>query len=115
MEISAKGIIMTIDKTDPKVQQAVELAEIKMGMQNIEAALSDIKQDLSAIRQIDKTIAEMTAHNMSTQREITTIWKKYDDVIEWKETVESRLNKYDGARQIVIIFIGAFKYLQKSY
>lgn len=64
---------------------AVELAQLREQLNSIGATVDEIKQNVSQIMTLDRTIAEMGVRNEQSQREIATIWNRLDNHKSWTE------------------------------
>ena len=87
------------------VQRAVELTELRTGMQNIDRRLTEIYTAVSEIVKLDKTIAEMAVQNSVVQKEVALIWQRHDAMKVWQTDVDKQLNRATGARGIITIVL----------
>lgn len=63
---------------------AIELAQLKEQMKAIGGNVSDIKDALSALTSLDKTIAEVVIHHKQTQDNVQLLWKRHDESQAWQ-------------------------------
>jgi len=105
-------MIMTV--TEAEIKAAVEMAEVKTGLLNIQTSVVQIQQTLQELVKIDVRIAQVTSQNQNLQDELITAWKKIDDINQWRVDVDKSLNRAHGARSIISIVVGFIQILALS-
>lgn len=97
---------MVDSATTPELTQAVEMTKLAMDVKNIKESLSDIQRALTELVKIDKDISGIMLQNQNIQKEIKTVWDRYDTVKEWQVIVDASLNQAKGARNIINLVLG---------
>lgn len=86
----------------------IQMAESRLQMQSMAAALEEIRASVKEVVQLDRTIAELTIHYQQQSKEIATQWDKIDTNITAIEAVDAKanewINKARGAWSTLIIF-----------
>ena len=84
---------------------ATELSQLREQIKFVASDIGDIKTAISQIVTLDKTLAELTIHNQTTQKNMDALWTKYDELKTKTTTmdhdVQSFVNKFQGGAWVV--------------
>ena len=90
---------------------AIELSQLREQIKFVASDIGDIKTAISQIVTLDKTLAELTIHNQTTQKNMDALWTKYDELKTKTTTmdhdVESFVNKFRGGALVMALMGGA--------
>ena len=90
---------------------AVELSQLREQIKFVASDIGDIKTAISQIVTLDKTLAELTIHNQTAQKNMDTLWTKYDELKTKTTTmdheVKSFVNRFRGGALVIGIMGGA--------
>lgn len=90
---------------------AIELTQLREQIKSVASDIGDIKIAISQIVTLDKTLAELTIHNQTAQKNMDTLWVKYDELKSQTTTmdheVKSFVNRFRGGAWVVAIMGGA--------
>ena len=90
---------------------AIELTQLREQIKSVASDIGDIKTDISQIVTLDKTLAELTIHNQTIQKNMDALWVKYDELKTKTTTmdhdVKSFVNKFQGGARVIGIMGGA--------
>lgn len=79
---------------------AVELSRLREQIKFVASDIGDIKIAISQIVTLDKTLAELTIHNQTAQKNMDALWTKYDELRTKTTTmdheVKSFVNRFRG-------------------
>jgi len=89
----------------PETGQAVKMAELAMDMRNVKDSLSEIQKALAELVKIDKDISGIMLQSQQINKDIKTIWDRYDAVKVWQGEVDKTLNKASGGRAVVNVVL----------
>ena len=90
---------------------AIELSQLREQIKFVASDIGDIKTAISQIVTLDKTLAELTIHNQTAQKNMDTLWTKYD-ALRTKTTtmdheVKSFVNRFRGGALVIGVMGGA--------
>lgn len=90
---------------------AIELTQLREQIKSVASDIGDIKTAISQIVTLDKTLAELTIHNQMTQKNMDTLWTKYDELKTKTATmdheVKSFVNRFRGGALVMGVMGGA--------
>ena len=90
---------------------AIELSQLREQIKFVASDIGDIKTAISQIVTLDKTLAELTIHNQTAQKNMDTLWTKYDELKTKTTTmdheVKSFVNRFRGGAWVIAIMGGA--------
>ena len=90
---------------------AIELTQLREQIKSVATDIGDIKTAISQIVTLDKTLAELTIHNQIAQKNMATLWVKYDELksktITMDHEVKSFVNRVRGGAWVMAIMGGA--------
>ena len=90
---------------------AIELSQLREQIKFVASDIGDIKTAISQIVTLDKTLAELTIHNQTAQKNMDTLWTKYDELKTKTTTmdhdVKSFVNKFRGGALVLGLMGGA--------
>ena len=90
---------------------AIELSQLREQIKFVASDIGDIKTAISQIVTLDKTLAELTIHNQTAQKNMDTLWTKYDELKTKTTTmdheVKSFVNRFRGGAWTLAIIGGA--------
>ena len=90
---------------------AIELSQLREQIKFVASDIGDIKTAISQIVTLDKTLAELTIHNQTAQKNMDTLWTKYDELKTKTTTmdheVESFVNRFRGGALVIGVMGGA--------
>lgn len=96
---------------DPQQQEfAIELTRLREQIKSVASDIGDIKIAISQIVTLDKTLAELTIHNQMAQKNMDTMWVKYDELKSQTTTtdreIKSFVNRFRGGAWVIAIMGG---------
>lgn len=90
---------------------AIELTQLREQIKSVATDIGDIKTAISQIVTLDKTLAELTIHNQTAQKNMDTLWTKYDELRTKTTTmdheVKSFVNRFRGGALAIGVMGGA--------
>ena len=90
---------------------AIELSQLREQIKFVASDIGDIKTAISQIVTLDKTLAELTIHNQTAQKNMDALWTKYDELKTKTTTmdheVKSFVNRLRGGAWALAIMGGA--------
>lgn len=90
---------------------AIELTQLREQIKSVATDISDIKTAISQIVTLDKTLAELTIHNQTAQKNMDALLVKYDELKTRTTTmdhdVKSFVNKFRGGVLVLGLMGGA--------
>lgn len=90
---------------------AIELSQLREQIKFVASDISDIKTAISQIVTLDKTLAELTIHNQTAQKNMEALWTKYDELKTKTTTmdheVKSFVNRFRGGALVIGVMGGA--------
>jgi hypothetical protein len=90
---------------------AIELSQLREQIKFVASDICDIKTAISQIVTLDKTLAELTIHNQTTQKNMDALWVKYDELKTKTTTmdheVKSFVNRFRGGAWVLALTGGA--------
>ena len=90
---------------------AIELTQLREQIKSVATDISDIKTAISQIVTLDKTLAELTIHNQTAQKNMDALLVKYDELKTRTTTmdhdVKSFVNKFRGGALVLGLMGGA--------
>ena len=90
---------------------AIELSQLREQIKFVASDIGDIKTAISQIVTLDKTLAELTIHNQTAQKNMDTLWTKYDELKTKTTTmdheVKSFVNRFRGGAWAMALMGGA--------
>lgn len=90
---------------------AIELTQLREQIKSVATDISDIKTAISQIVTLDKTLAELTIHNQTAQKNMDAMLVKYDELKTKTTTmdhdVKSFVNKFRGGALVLGLMGGA--------
>lgn len=90
---------------------AIELTQLREQIKSVATDISDIKTAISQIVTLDKTLAELTIHNQTAQKNMDALLVKYDELKTKTTTmdhdVKSFVNKFRGGALVLGLMGGA--------
>jgi len=92
---------------------AIELTQLREQIKSVAADICDIKTDISQIITLDKTLAELTIHNQMAQKNMDTLWVKYDELKSKTSTmdheVKAFMNRFQGGARVLALIGGTIQ------
>lgn len=89
----------------------IELSQFREQIKFVASDIGDIKIAISQIVTLDKTLAELTIHNQMAQKNMDTLWTKYDELKTKTTTmdheVKSFVNRFRGGALVIGVMGGA--------
>lgn len=84
---------------------AVELAQLREQMKGIAVSVESIKESVSQIMTMDKSIAELLIHTEQVKKEAGMLWDRVDELKQWdiKHDHESGLKQAEVNVQISLV------------
>ena len=90
---------------------AIELSQLREQIKFVASDIGDIKTAISQIVTLDKTLAELTIHNQTAQKNMDALWTKYDELRTKTTTmdheVKSFVNRFRGGALVIGVMGGA--------
>ena len=90
---------------------AIELSQLREQIKFVASDIGDIKTAISQIVTLDKTLAELTIHNQTAQKNMDALWTKYDELKSNTTTmgheIKSFVNRFRGGAWALAIMGGA--------
>ena len=90
---------------------AIELTQLREQIKSVATDIGDIKTAISQIVTLDKTLAELTIHNQTAQKNMDALWTKYDELKTKTTTmdneVKSFVNRLRGGALVIGVMGGA--------
>ena len=90
---------------------AIELTQLREQIKSVATDIGDIKTAISQIVTLDKTLAELTIHNQTAQKNMDALWVKYDELKSKTTTmdheVKSFVNRFRGGALVLGLMGGA--------
>ena len=90
---------------------AIELTQLREQIKSVAVDIGDIKTAISQIVTLDKTLAELTIHNQTAQKNMDALWVKYDELKSSTTTmdheIKSFMNRFRGGVWTLAIMGGA--------
>ena len=90
---------------------AIELSQLREQIKFVASDIGDIKTAISQIVTLDKTLAELTIHNQTAQKNMDALWVKYDelksDTTTMDHEIKSFVNRFRGGAWALAIMGGA--------
>ena len=90
---------------------AIELTQLREQIKSVAVDIGDIKTAISQIVTLDKTLAELTIHNQTAQKNMDALWVKYDELKSNTATmdheIKSFVNRFRGGVWALAIMGGA--------
>ena len=90
---------------------AIELSQLREQIKFVASDIGDIKTAISQIVTLDKTLAELTIHNQTAQKNMDALWTKYDELKTKTTTmdheVKSFVNRFRGGALAIGVMGGA--------
>lgn len=90
---------------------AIELSQLREQIKFVASDIGDIKTAISQIVTLDKTLAELTIHNQTAQKNMDALWTKYDELRTKTTTmdheVKSFVNRFRGGALVIGVMSGA--------
>ena len=90
---------------------AIELSQLREQIKFVASDIGDIKTAISQIVTLDKTLAELTIHNQTAQKNMDALWTKYDELKTKTTTmdneVKSFVNRLRGGALVIGVMGGA--------
>ena len=90
---------------------AIELTQLREQIKSVAVDIGDIKTAISPIVTLDKTLAELTIHNQTAQKNMDALWTKYDELRTKTTTmdheVKSFVNRFRGGALVIGVMGGA--------
>ena len=90
---------------------AIELSQLREQIKFVASDIGDIKTAISQIVTLDKTLAELTIHNQTAQKNMDALWTKYDELKTNTTTmdheIKSFVNRFRGGAWTLAIMGGA--------
>ena len=89
---------------------AIELSQLREQIKFVASDIGDIKTAISQIVTLDKTLAELTIHNQTAQKNMDALWTKYDELRTKTTTmdheVKSFVNRFRGGALVIGVMGG---------
>ena len=89
---------------------AIELSQLREQIKFVASDIGDIKTAISQIVTLDKTLAELTIHNQTAQKNMDALWVKYDELKTKTTTmdheVKSFMNRFRGGAWVITLMGG---------
>ena len=86
---------------------AIELSQLREQIKFVASDIGDIKTAISQIVTLDKTLAELTIHNQTAQKNMDALWTKYDELrtktTTMDDEVKSFVNRFRGGAQTIAL------------
>ena len=73
---------------------AIELSQLREQIKFVASDIGDIKTAISQIVTLDKTLAELTIHNQTAQKNMDTLWTKYDELKTKTTTMDHEVKSF---------------------
>ena len=90
---------------------AIELTQLREQIKSVATDIGDIKTAISQIVTLDKTLAELTIHNQTAQKNMDALVVKYDELKSKTTTmdheVKSFVNQFRGGARVMVLMGGA--------
>ena len=92
---------------------AIELTQLREQIKSVASDIGDIKTAISQIVTLDKTLAELTIHNQTAQKNMDALWTKYDElktkITTMDHEVKSFVNRLRGGALVIGVMGGAIQ------
>jgi len=96
---------------------AVQMAALREQMKNMASSVEAIKISVAQIVPLDKTIAELSIHKDSTQRDLDLLWQRHDqgkerddklktDIDNVDTKIEAFQNSFNGGMKVFLTMFG---------
>lgn len=90
---------------------AIELTQLREQINSVATDIGDIKIAISQIVTLDKTLAELTIHNQTAQKNVDALWVNYNELKSKTTTmdheVKSFVNRFRGGALVLGLMSGA--------